>query len=368
MFQIKTFVAITASMIGLVRRTTLAVTDFTIGAVNRTMLEAPAQEIDQLYQNMLAGLLEAIPTAIYLSFDFNYLPPNSGTTPVLFLADDPNNTSLITFPVGTSVSSIAGITYQTVEAGTIPAGQQETTINVACTQSGIIGNTGVGTIVTVAGVTGCTTCTNPAAVTNGSGQETEPQRKLRFVSFIKSLARGTNAALIYCAKSTTITDPNTGAVIELVARAVVEETPGHTNLWVYNGTGPMSSELQTAIQQAIDGYLDPATLAPVPGYRSSGMRCDVVPMAETPVDVTLLLEAATSYQNAVTIVAVQAAVAAAIAKVLNNSYLLPINLVNAALGVTGITGGDIVAPTQIVQCPNNAVLIGGTITVNWAAS
>ena len=162
---------------------------------------------------------------------------------------------------------------------------------MACTQSGIIGNTGVGDHRRrVAGVTGCTTCTNPAAVTNGSGQETEPQRKLRFVSFIKSLARGTNAALIYCAKSTTITDPNTGAVIELVARAVVEETPGHTNLWVYNGTGPMSSELQTAIQQAIDGYLDPATLAPVPGDGcSSGMRCDVVPMAETLVDVTLLL-------------------------------------------------------------------------------
>ena len=60
-FQIKNFASIVASMINRMSATQNKVTDFNVGAVGRTLIEAPAIEIDQLYQQMFNGLKEAIP-------------------------------------------------------------------------------------------------------------------------------------------------------------------------------------------------------------------------------------------------------------------------------------------------------------------
>src|ERR1700689_3197437 len=43
---------------------------FNVGAVARTLVEAPAAEIDELYQQMFNGLQEAIPVAVFNSFNF----------------------------------------------------------------------------------------------------------------------------------------------------------------------------------------------------------------------------------------------------------------------------------------------------------
>ena len=64
-FQIKDFLSIVASMVNYMRGATSKITDYNVGSVARTMVEAPAIEIDQLYQQMLFGLRDAIPTATY---------------------------------------------------------------------------------------------------------------------------------------------------------------------------------------------------------------------------------------------------------------------------------------------------------------
>src|SRR3546814_7934576 len=69
-FQTKDFVSIVASMINWMRSTQSKITDFNIGSVARTMVEAPAAEIDELYQQFFFGLKEAIPVSVYQSFDF----------------------------------------------------------------------------------------------------------------------------------------------------------------------------------------------------------------------------------------------------------------------------------------------------------
>ncbi len=56
MFQVKDFRSIVASMVNHVRATTTKITDFRVGGVARTLLEAPAIEIDELYQQMFNGL------------------------------------------------------------------------------------------------------------------------------------------------------------------------------------------------------------------------------------------------------------------------------------------------------------------------
>jgi len=72
-FQIKSFAAIAASMINYARATQDEITDFSVGSVARTIMEAPAIEIEELYQRMLAGILEAIPVSVYRAFGFDPL-------------------------------------------------------------------------------------------------------------------------------------------------------------------------------------------------------------------------------------------------------------------------------------------------------
>ena len=73
MFQIKNFVSIVAGALNYVRGVTTRITDLQPGSVTRTLIEAPAQEVEELYVQMFNGLLEAIPVATYKSFNFQLL-------------------------------------------------------------------------------------------------------------------------------------------------------------------------------------------------------------------------------------------------------------------------------------------------------
>lgn len=73
-FQIKDFQSIVAAMINYVRGTTTKLTDFNRGSVVRTMLEAPAIEMDQLYQQLLHGVNEGTLAGVFRTFEFDALP------------------------------------------------------------------------------------------------------------------------------------------------------------------------------------------------------------------------------------------------------------------------------------------------------
>lgn len=68
-FQIKDFQSILASMVNYVRGATGRITDFNRGSVARTLLEAPAIEMDQMYQELFSGIREGVETSLFRSFD-----------------------------------------------------------------------------------------------------------------------------------------------------------------------------------------------------------------------------------------------------------------------------------------------------------
>jgi hypothetical protein len=76
-FQLKDFYSITASMVNYIRGTLSGITDFNPGSAARTLLEAPAIEMDQLYQEMFVGIREGVETGIFRSFE---LPLFDGET------------------------------------------------------------------------------------------------------------------------------------------------------------------------------------------------------------------------------------------------------------------------------------------------
>ena len=75
MFTIRNFDAIALAEINHARATQDTITDFNIGSLVRTLLESPAVELDEFYQLMLSGILDAIPVAVYKAFDFNTQDP-----------------------------------------------------------------------------------------------------------------------------------------------------------------------------------------------------------------------------------------------------------------------------------------------------
>lgn len=342
-------------MVANMRASNKAITDFNVGSVARVLLEAPAAEIDELYQSYAAGLVQGIPTALYQGFAFDLLPP----APASGLVTLSGTTTNFPVPLGFAVSTATGQQYQAVAAVTVPAGGSVDVL-VVCTVAGEAGNCAAGAITTGAGLL----VTNPLAFANGTGAETDDQRKTRFIAYVKTLARGTVAAVIYAARLARITDPVTGKLTESVTRVTVDESPGYVALYYWNGVGNVSPALAALVQGNIDGVVE-ANGTQDPGYRPTGMKVAAEPMTELPVPVSISIQVPPLLQTDDTKAALAAALAPVILAVPSGGYLLPLAVQDTALRVPGVTGAEIVSPLVVVPCPPSCVLVPGAVTVSW---
>lgn len=265
-------------MINRMKATTIKVTDFNIGSVVRTMLEAIGVEIDELYQQVFHGLMEAIPVATYNSFDFSLLPPipASGSITVNITVQ-PTDTLIA---AGTVFTPNGGsFTYISASDVHIAAGSTTASVIASANTGGALTNLPAGTTFSAnPQPSGFVSASNIAAFSNGADEETADQRKLRFNQYIQALQRGTVAALQYGAKQTVLYDAN-GVEIERVRSVKVVE-PWKTdntqpislvNVYVHNGVGSTSSALVAQAQNVMYGYYDASGNA-VPGWSAAGVQ------------------------------------------------------------------------------------------------
>jgi Baseplate J-like protein len=365
-FRTRGFVEIVSHMLGHMRAAQKRVTDFNIGSVARTMLEAPAASIDQLYQEMAQGLIEGIPTAIYRSFDFDLLPAQHAAGYLRVVART-DRTLPVTIPIGWLAAAADGRQYRAVEQGVIPLGGSVHHVDVLATavREGPTGNAAPGTInrvvsagAFVAGVS------NPGPFANGRGVESEGERKLRFVEFVKTLARCTPRALEYIAKSTALVDPKTGQATERIIRASIEETTGHVFLHVHNGVGGTSDAIVARLAERIEGSDTPAG-DPVPGWRPCGMRVDTVKMSEIVVPASIKVRVPAVHRTEELKQRIRVAMGGVIRAVPSGGRLRPYDLAEAALAIAEVEETDLLSPLAAVQCPRSAVLLPGTVAVDW---
>lgn len=292
-FQTKDFLSISASLINRTRTLTPLITDYSVGSVARTLLEAEAQEIDELYQQMLAGLVQAIPVAVYRSFDFS-LPPPVAAGGMVRVSVTPSAAALL-IPAGSIMTQAATTaTYASTADVSIPPGASYADVPVVATVSGLAGNLGAGTAFTFsAPPPGFTSATNLLAFINGQDAETEQERKTRFNAYIRTIGRGTSDALRFGATDQAfLTDAN-GNVIER-ARFIGQnepnasdstQPPGWVQLYVHNGVGGTSPALVARVAQVLAGYVD-ANGNRVPGYKAAGAKLDVAAATEVQVSLT----------------------------------------------------------------------------------
>lgn len=369
--QLKDFASITASMLNWMRAAQDKVTDFEQGSVIRTLLEAPAAEIDELYQQMFAGIREAIPVSVYRTFGFDTLD-STAAAGIIRVTISPISTDTL-IPAGTIFQQVAAgrsVQYISTADITLPATYSYADVPVTSDTPGSIGNTPPNTDFAMSPEPlGFVSAESIAGMTGGLDGETEDARQARFREYIASLQRGTVRALEYGATLATVTNA-AGVVTERVTSAAAVDayavdpvlyTPGLVWLYIENRTGTPSADLLTRCQAIIDGYNDGGTI--VPGWKAAGVQVEVRPATRTLVNVTGVLTAAPGYDAA----ALRAAAADAIALYLTDLIIgeaaLRAEIISRVMDIEGVANITLSAPTADVTPAATEKLAAGAITL-----
>lgn len=367
MYVPKSFVEIVSGMIAHMQATQRSVTDFHIGSVARTLVEAPAVEMDELYQTMSQWVEDAIPVSMYDAFGFTQLPPASAGGMVRIstqtgLVDQP-----IPIPAGTVFTrENPTVQYQTLADTTIPHGADHVDALLVAIQPGSTGNAPVGAMLGIgSGGIGQLTAVTIGRLVGGTDGETPDEQKARFVDYIESLSHGTVRSLLYAVKQAVVKDTN-GVVIETVSRVGITEGGGTVALYLYGSHGAPSAELIASAQTIVDGEKTDERV--VVGYRPAGVRVDVLPMIEQLVPVDFKVRMFSGYTgNSSVIDAIKTSTAAAIAAIRPGDVLYVEALIDAALAVPGVQR-VICESNSNLLCASNVALALGDVTVEWLSN
>lgn len=371
MFQIKDFPSIAASLINLMRANQAKVTDFSVGSVARTLLEAPAEEMEQLYLQMLLGLQEAIPVALYQAFAFDRLAARPATGVLRITITSSGSTTVV--PAGT-IFNVAGqsIPYTTLADVVIPPGATYGLTALACGQTGSGGNLEAGqAFLPASGFSAFVCATNPAPLTNGSDVETDDQRMTRFASFIASLPRGTVAAIRYGLTLVNLKN-SFDQVIEVVRYSRVvepyladpEQPIAYVQCYIHNGVDGASSEL---IQRALDvlhGYYDNGV--PVPGYKAAGVKVEVFQAGNLSTPVTAAVTLLDGFDQATVFQQITHATTAYLEGLDIGRAAIRAEIIALAMAVPGVYNVTVSAPATDVTLTNIQKIMPGPIILTAA--
>ena len=365
MFQIKDFHSIVAGMLNHMRRTQDRVTDYHIGSVARTLIEAPAVEIDEYYQRVLHGLLEAIPVAVYNAFDFRALDAVAASGFVRFsvgvLRDVP-----ILIPAGTVVKRPdSRLRYVVQESTPLPAGEWYVDVRVVSEFAGLDGNTDAGTITELVGaIDGVVGVANQNPIIGGREEESADERKTRFIDYIGSLSRGTVWAVTYAARRARVLD-SAGIPIECVTRIGLSEDAGQADIYLWGSGGAPSDDLIAAAQSLIDGAFDPETQTWTPGYRPVGVRVSVHGMRSRSVDMALKVAMLPGFIGTTAVTnTIRDKISPVLFSCMPGTVLYLEELLNAAVSVAGVERVLSVDGANI-SCADDEVLVLGALTIDW---
>lgn len=359
-FQTRDFISILAGEVNRLRATQSQITDFNIGGVARALLEAPAIELEALYIQYVNGLLDAIPAAVYTGFDFDRLPAAHAGGMVRFVGTQ-GRTDPVLIPSGTRVR-VPGTdkAYATIADATLATNESAVLVSVIAEIAGANYNALPLTLTELVGaITGIASVTNPEALPFGRDEETDGERRARFLLYVESLARATVPALRHAALSTYLTG-DAGTITEYVTRCGIdEEVPGRVQVWLYGSLGALSDPLLTAVQAALDGSEG------APGYRAAGVQVIAGRMSTLAVDVTVTVH---TFSGRTLDAAMESDLTGAI-----GTYLASVTpgdavsvslLIAQMLRVSGVASVDLYAPASNIAVPLWAMPVPGVVQIS----
>ena len=360
-----------ASMLGWFAGICNRVTDFLVGSVFASKFEAVAVEMESQDFAFYRAIRKAIPIALYNAFDFTLEPATAAANYVTFTANVAPSADIV-IPAGTLVisqtnSSTQGNTYSTAAPAILAAGQTTVQAYVVCTVAGSAGNTDINTINAIKTVVpGIDSVNNAAAFINGSDIETESERRARFIAFIATLPRGTNAAVEYGAMTAQLVDAS-GNITESVAYAVCIDAPldqpaGSGTCYICNSAGTASSDLIALAQKLINGYKD-ASGAKIAGWKAAGAIITVAAATRSVHNTTVAIVMAADVQDPAALRAQAQSISGTYLSSggIGDSYIFNEH-VQRVMDLTGVIDVTITASGN-VNPANNTIIRPGTITV-----
>lgn len=292
-FQRQTMENLLDKMISWAQGCSTQLTDFRVGSKIRTLYEAVAVIIEEQYDKTFRALRQLIEENLYAALSFDKIPATYSTGTVTFsrntVADQNYYIAKNTTVLSKATEYVAPIKFYTVADAVIPVGSTSIDVEVICSIAGTDGNVSADYIVDfLQKPTGVDYVTNKKAFTNAKDEETKEAQKLRFQEFMEAQARGLLQSVEYGAKTASVVDSTTNAVIERVVQCrAIEDLParkGEVDLYVWNGVGAISATLKASIQKILVGYYNDAG-EPIYGYKSAGV---IVNIYSAPTKVVLL--------------------------------------------------------------------------------
>lgn len=360
MFQIKNFVSIVASMLNYLRREKPEITDLAVGSAVRTLLEAPATEIEETYMQMLNGLSEASLVSTFKSFGFEkrkniHASGYVRIDCVTALMDD------ITIPQGHPFIADDGRKYTAAAKVVWSKETRFCMVPATADKAGYSGN-----------VIGSVKLSSPGFETGyvltfvnmAGGLDEEPLEEVeaRFRDYIYSLSRAVLDAVVYGAKSVSVSN-SAGEITEYYTRSGVTEIPGFIRIFLYSSLGVPSKEILALSQRTIDGYRDESGKR-IYGYRAGGIKASVVPMTEKVVNLALVVQMQAGFEYTEdTAYQIKFIAAREMMNTPAGDVLIMDDLMSKLSGVTGIRKIYPVS-SENIPCRQFEVLLLGNLTIS----
>ena len=379
-----------AWFVGLSAITAGRITDFNVGSNTRSFFESIALRLEHLDLKMFIGLQRAIPTILFEFFGrgdgvttttgFPLLPATfaSGLVRVTRLA---GTTTALLIDAGASfvvpgVGAESRKRYATIGQATLADSAPFVDVFVTALTDGEFGNTPAGTLVMQdTGVAGGNIglvdqllTSNQAAFLNGGAAETEEGRRLRFVKFIRNLARAQAAGIEVGALGAQIVTGGTITEKVLFARAArVAEKRGKLDVFVDNGGATASAALVAEVQKITDGFLAPSGER-MPGYAAAGIVATAKAVTPLVQNVALTVSLDRGFVFTDMRVTISNAIGAYIFGLGVMKDLVLADLICAVASLRGIADVTITLPTANVTAAAGVRVMVGTITITEALS
>jgi uncharacterized phage protein gp47/JayE len=362
-------------MLNRMKATQTTITDFNVGAVGRTLVEAPAIEIEELYQQAFNMVTAAIPVSVYNSFNFAALAALAATGTIRVNITAQSTVTLIS--AGTQFPSTSTSTVYTADSDvSIPAGSSYADVAVTATVTGTATNIAAGASFTsTPAITGFVSATNLSAFVNGRDAETDAERLIRFNAYISTLPRGTNGGIEYGLSTVNVTDSagNIGEQVKLykvVEPYLTDATQpiALVNAYIHNGVGNTSSALLAQAKQVIAGYTK-ADGTKVAGYKAAGVPVNIYIATEVPLAVTgvITLSDSDTYDFATVSAAVQSALYTYLQGLDINASAIRSEMVALIMAVDGVADVTLTAPVGNTAVTTGQKIMPGTFTFTEAS-
>lgn len=350
---------------------TSALIDFSTGSILRALAQAFAAVVLWL-QALILQLLTTTRAATAQQADLDSWMADFAVTRLAAVAATGQATfarftptAAATIPVGALVQTADGAVQYAVVANTslsawsvsagayvIPAGTTSAVVAIAATTPGAIGNAAAGAINTLAqAISGVDTVNNALAFANGADAESDAAFRLRFVEYIGSLAKATQAAVDYAITSLQL--GLTDVIVENYDYAG-NYKPGTFYTVIDDGSGSPSADTVNAAATAVEAV------------RACGIQQAAFAVVPVVANIGLTVGIASGYTGSVVRAAVQAAIANYIATLIQGDTLMWGRLYSVAYGVAGVssvTGLTINSGTSDLTTTAKQVVQAGTITV-----